>query len=109
MDNKPSEVESVIGAVFLITRKTIEKVGLLDEHFFMYFEDLDYCRRVRKIGLKIFYVPQAEFIHYHGLSGKNLSGQTKKWLIKSSQIYHGMLKYYLISLIIWTSQKFYKN
>ncbi len=100
-----TSVEVVTGAVMLIPRKIIEKIGLLDERYFMYFEDLDYCRRVNKAGYKIYYLPEAEFIHAHGASGKNISGQTWKWLVESSQIYHGRLKYYLISLIIWTGQK----
>jgi len=103
--DKPVEVEAVVGAVFLIPKKVLAKVGFLDERYFMYFEDLDYCRRVRKAGLKVFYVPQAEFIHYHGLSGKKIPEKTQKWLVESSQIYHGCLKYYLLSLIIWTGQK----
>jgi hypothetical protein len=99
------EVEAVTGAVFLIPRKVKELVGFFDERYFMYFEDLDYCRRVGQSGFKIYYLPTAEFIHAHGASGRNLSGQTQKWLVKSSQIYHGCLKYYLLSLIIWTGQK----
>jgi len=101
-------VDVVTGAVMLIPRKTIEKIGLLDERYFMYFEDLDYCRRVNKAGYKIYYLPEAEFIHAHGASGKSIPGQTWKWLVRSSQIYHGRLKYYLISLIIWTGQKWQK-
>ncbi|MCX6724719.1 MAG: glycosyltransferase family 2 protein [Candidatus Shapirobacteria bacterium] len=104
----PVEVEAVIGAVFLIPREIINKFGLLDERYFMYFEDLDYCRRVRKNGYKIYYLPKAEFIHTHGASGKNISGQTHQWLVESSQIYHGWLKYYLITFIIRTGQKWQK-
>ena len=101
----PSEVEAVTGAVFLIPRKILAKVGLLDEHYFMYFEDLDYCRRARKAGLKVFYVPQAEFIHYHGLSGKKIPEKTQKWLVESSKIYHGLWKYWLLTFIIKTGRK----
>jgi len=101
----PSEVEAVTGAVFLIPRKILAKVGLLDEHYFMYFEDLDYCRRARKAGLKVFYVPQAEFIHHHGLSGKKIPEKTQKWLVESSKIYHGLWKYWLLTFIIKTGKK----
>lgn len=109
LGDKPIEVESVIGAVFLIPRKIINKIGLLDERYFMYFEDLDYCRRVRKNGYKVYYLPEAEFIHAHGASGKNISSQTHKWLVESSKIYHGKFKYYLITLIIRLGQKFFKK
>ncbi len=102
---KTSEVEAVSGAVFLIPRQTLKKVGLFDERYFMYFEDLDYCRRVKKAGLKVFYLPQAEFIHFHGASGQGMTDQTHQWLVESSKIYHGRFKYYLITFIIWTGLK----
>lgn len=101
----PSEVEAVMGAVFLISRKVIDQVGLFDERYFMYFEDLDYCRRVRKAGFKVYYLPTAEFIHYHGVSGKMIPEKTHQWLVESSKIYHGKFKYYLLTFIIWTGQK----
>ncbi|OGV88956.1 hypothetical protein A2Z41_00065 [Microgenomates group bacterium RBG_19FT_COMBO_39_10] len=104
----PSEVEVVTGTVFLIPKKVLAKVGLLDERFFMYFEDLDYCRRVRKAGFKIYYLPEAEFIHFHGQSGKNIPQQTHRWLVESSKIYYGKWNYYLITSIIWLSQKWQK-
>jgi len=104
----PVRVEVVTGAVFLIPKKVLQKVGLLDERYFMYFEDLDYCRRVGQAGYKVYYLPTAEFIHVHGASGQSIPDQTRKWLVKSSQIYHGRLKYFLLSLIIWTGQKWQK-
>jgi GT2 family glycosyltransferase len=100
-----AEVESVVGGSFLIPREVIDKVGLLDERFFMYFEDLDYCRRVRKAGFKVYWVPKAEFIHYHGASGERIPEKTHQWLVESSKIYHGKLKYWLITFIIWSGQK----
>lgn len=100
-------VEAVTGAAMLILRKTIEKVGLLDERYFMYFEDLDYCRRVKRAGLKVYYLPQAEVIHYHGASGSS-SGITYRYLVKSSKIYNGVVKYWFLFFIIWLGQKWQK-
>lgn len=100
------EVEAVTGAAMLIPKTTIEKVGLLDERFFMYFEDLDYCRRVLKAGLKVFYLPKAEIIHQHGVSGP--STQTYQYSVVSSKIYNGIIKYYLLTFIIWLGQKWQK-
>lgn len=108
LGDKPIEVEAVTGAAMLIPRKIIDQVGLLDERYFMYFEDLDYCRRVKRAGLKVFYLPQAEIIHLHGASGKKISEKTHQWLIESSKIYHGVFKYYLITFIIWLGQKWQK-
>ncbi len=108
LGDKSVEVEAVSGAVFLIPKKVLSKVGFFDERFFIYFEDLDYCRRVRQRGFKIYYLPGAEFIHGHGASGKKIPQQTQKWLSQSSKIYHGKIKYYLITFIIWTGQKWQK-
>ena len=59
---KEVEVEAVTGAAMLIPKKTIERIGYLNERYFFYFEDLDYCRRVRRAGLKVFYLPTAEIL-----------------------------------------------
>lgn len=96
-----SKVESVVFAAVLITPIAIEKVGLLNEKYFMYFEDLDYCRRVRRNGLDILYEPKSEIYHLHGASG------VSDWrrLIPSAKIYHGKISYYLIYLVTWMAQK----
>jgi len=106
--NKPQAVEAVSGAAMLIPKTIIKKIGLFDEHYFMYFEDLDYCRRVKEAGLKVFYCPQTEFIHYHGQSGKKIPEKVSHYLVESSKIYHGKLKHYLINLIIKLGQKWQK-
>jgi len=103
--DQPVEVEAVMGAVFLIPKKVLKQVGFFNENYFMYFEDLDYCRRVRKNGFKVYYLPEAKFIHEHGASGRSIPGQTHRWLVESSKIYHGLMKYYLITAVIWLGQK----
>jgi len=102
---EPTQVEVVVGAVFLIPRKIIKEVGLLDERYFIYFEDLDYCRRIKNSGFKVFYLPKAEFIHFHGASGKAIPQKTHQWLVESSKIYNGTFNYYLITSILWIKQK----
>jgi GT2 family glycosyltransferase len=101
------EVDAVVGASFFITPEAFQKVGFFDERYFMYFEDLDYCRRVKGAGLKIIYLPDAEIFHYHGLSGEKLTGRDvqRRRLVTSSKIYHGILKYYLINFVLWSGQK----
>ena len=68
-DEVPTEPEWIGFACVLIPRHIIESVGLLDENFFMYFEDVDYCQRVHKAGWKILYWPSAQIIHLLGGSG----------------------------------------
>lgn len=100
-------VDSLVMAAFLITPKALKKVGGLNEKYFMYFEDLDYCRALKKAGLKVYYLPEAEVIHYHGVSGKGLAPEENQWrrLVPSSKIYHGVLMHHLINFVIWSGQK----
>lgn len=68
-DNKAGEariVDFVTGACFLIRRETINDVGLLDEKFFMYLEDDDWCVRIKRKGWQIYIHPDARIIHYGG-------------------------------------------
>lgn len=106
----PSTVDAVVGAVFLITQDSLKKVGLLDERYFAYFEDLDYCRRVWKNGLKVYYLPDSVVTHYHGATFKKMSDESLQWrkLIPGSKIYHGELIHYIIFLIMWLGQKWQK-
>ncbi len=105
---KPVEVEAVTGAAMLIPQKMIEKIGLLDEKYFMYFEDLDYCQRVKQAGLKVYYLPEAEILHHHGQSAAKAGSKAYQYLIQSSKIYNGLIKYYLLFLILWIGQKWQK-
>lgn len=106
--DEPVEVEAVLGGAMLISRGVIEKIGLFDERYFMYFEDLDYCRRAKKAGFRVYYLPSAKVIHEHGASGKSLAKVEDQWkrLIPSSKIYHGAVRHYLINSVIWLGQKF---
>ena len=101
---EPVEVDVVSFAAALLPKKTLEEIGLLNERYFMYFEDLDYCRRVKRAGLKIYYLPEAEVVHHHGASGKG-SNITYQYSVESSKIYNGLPKYWLLSFIIWSGQK----
>lgn len=103
-------VDGVVGAVFMITPKAIIKAGLLNEKYKSYFEDIDYCRKVKRVGLKVYYFADAKFYHYHGESFKKLSDEKDQWkkLIPSSKIYNGLFVHYTIFLIMWIRQKFKK-
>jgi len=69
-EDELSEVDAVSGSCVMVRKEVIEKVGTLDEDFFMYGEDLDWFYRMRIAGYKIFYVPQTKIIHYKGESTK---------------------------------------
>lgn len=108
LSKKPVKVDAVTGAAMLIPRKIIKKVGLFDEKYFFYFEDLDYCRRAKKVGFNIYYLPFVKILHHHGAAGKGMPELTHQWLVESSKKYNGLVKYYLLTSIIWLGQKWQK-
>ncbi|MBW2304759.1 MAG: glycosyltransferase family 2 protein [Deltaproteobacteria bacterium] len=67
---KTRETAWVPGAFFLIRREVVEDIGFLDERYFLYFEEIDFCLRARRAGWKIFYYPHARVIHLGGESSK---------------------------------------
>ncbi|HDZ10795.1 MAG TPA: glycosyltransferase, partial [Bacteroidetes bacterium] len=66
--NRPAEVDAISGSFMMVRREVYEQVGALDERFFMYGEDLDWCFRIKKAGWQIYYVPKTQIIHYKGAS-----------------------------------------
>ena len=59
------EVGWLFGAALLMRGKALDEIGLLDEKFFMYFEDIDWCRRFWQKKWKVYYFPQSELTHYY--------------------------------------------
>lgn len=72
-ENKTHEVEILAGAFMLLRKTTLDKVGLLDETFFMYGEDIDLSYRIILGGYKNYYFPETRIIHYKGESTKKSS------------------------------------
>lgn len=70
-ENETAEVDSVVGACMLLRTEALKQVGLLDESFFMYGEDLDLALRFKQAGWKVFYYPGTEVLHYKRESSKN--------------------------------------
>jgi GT2 family glycosyltransferase len=62
----PFEVESVVGAVMLVPRATIERAGGLDERYYFFMEETDWCRRIRAAGLRVLHFPQVRVVHLQG-------------------------------------------
>jgi GT2 family glycosyltransferase len=61
---EPFEVDWVLGAALMIRRSAMEQVGLLDERFFMYAEDIDWCFRAKRAGWKVVFMPSALVLHH---------------------------------------------
>ncbi len=71
-DDREQDVDWVVGACFLARRQTIDQVGGFDERFFMYSEELDWCRRARAAGWRVVYLPTAQVIHHEGKSSEQV-------------------------------------
>lgn len=69
-EDEVGEVDSLMGAFMLMPMRVLKKVGLLDEDFFMYGEDIDLCYRIKEGGYNILYFPKAKITHHKGGSSK---------------------------------------
>ncbi|HMO22294.1 MAG TPA: glycosyltransferase family 2 protein [Candidatus Melainabacteria bacterium] len=86
------EVDQPEGACLLLRREVLEEVGLLDEGYFMLFEEVDWCYRIKKAGWQIWFTPKARVMHHYGQSIK----QVKARMILSSHrgLYRFWRKHY---------------
>ncbi len=85
---KEQVVNQVMGAAFLVRNTLLKEVGLLDEAFWIWFEEVDYCKRAHNAGWEVIYTPVSEITHYKGTSFNQLVGiQKTKPLLDSSLIY----------------------
>ncbi len=74
IDNeRVSEVAAVSGSCMMIRKEVVTDIGYLDERYFAYQEDTDYCVHARKAGWKVCYVPMAEVMHYGGRGGSSIN------------------------------------
>ena len=94
----------------LVRREALQKVGGLDEGFFMYSEELDWCRRIKAAGWRVVYQPVAQIVHHVGKSSeqaipaRHINFQRSK--IRYTHKYHGqgtarMLRLYLLGSYAW--------
>ena len=93
----PVEVESIIGACMVVAKKAIDMVGLLDESYFFFFEETDWCMLMKKNGWSVFFHPQAHIFHLQGRTAKKniVAARIEYW--KSRYIF--FRKHY--SSVIW--------
>ena len=88
-DDDPGEVDAVNGAYMLVRREAVEQVGLLDEGYWLYMEDLDWCKRFWDGGWTVFYEPNGVALHVKGGSSGKRRG------IKQEVAFHrGMGRFY---------------
>ncbi len=82
------EVDSVCGACLLVRLAVIERVGLLDERFFMYGEDLDWCLRTRQMGWTVRYEPGIVVQHQHGASSRKRALRTTYHFFRAMDLFY---------------------
>ncbi len=83
-----SDVDAVMGAFLLIRRDTLDQIGLLDEAFFMYGEDLDWCYRAKQEGWSVVYFPEARIIHHKYGSRSKRQTKTIKDFYRAMRIFY---------------------
>jgi GT2 family glycosyltransferase len=98
------DVERMSGCSLLIRSDLYKELNGLDEKFFMYFEETDFCYRMRKMGWRITYLPGATIIHYGGESSKgNMTDVVKSRTVwtyfYTSQYYYFRKNYGLLSML----------
>ncbi len=82
------QVDSVVGAFMMIRQEAIRDVGLLDEGFFMYGEDLDWAYRIKQAGWQIWYYPEVTVLHYKGASSRQRSTESIRAFYDAMRRFH---------------------
>ena len=83
-----TEVDSVVGAFMLIRGQALAEVGLLDEQFFMYAEDLDLCYRIKQRGWQVWYNSGVTILHYKGQSSRQRSKFANSKFYETMRLFH---------------------
>jgi GT2 family glycosyltransferase len=68
MQDTAHECDWVSGASLIVRREVFEEIGLMDEGYFLYFEEVDFCLRAQRAGWKVWFVPESRVVHFEGAS-----------------------------------------
>lgn len=105
--NEPIQVEMAYGAAWLVKKDLFNSLEGFNEKFFLYYEDADFCKKVKNIGKKIYYYPKFSVKH---LVGATKTSQNKYQLnLESSKKYHGLVRAFLLRLIFFISRLLQKS
>jgi GT2 family glycosyltransferase len=104
-----TEVDAIVGCYLMIPRRVIDDIGALDDKYFLYSEDHDWCTRARKNGWKIMYTPVGDIIHYGGGSERDpqfwvrhCRAKLRYFRIHRGQFYGGVFR---IMLVPWLTTR----
>lgn len=99
------EVDFVFGTAMLIHRNVLQTIGVFDERFFVYLEDMDYCLRAKGQGYPVIFVPDAHIWHCVSASTRNDHALRRYHLVRSSLrflIKHATPKYLVLLVVFWS-------
>ncbi|MGB7582214.1 MAG: glycosyltransferase family 2 protein [Sedimentisphaerales bacterium] len=103
--NDVREVDVVTGCFMLVRRRAIEQTGLMDEQFFVYGEETDWCYRFRQGGWKVLFIPDAKIVHLGGQSSKQMASQMtlqlKGSILQFMRKHHSFLEYSIACILVW--------
>jgi len=98
------EVEQVSGAFLMIRREALDDIGPLDERFFMYYEDVDWCYQVKQFGWTVMYTPECSALHFGGMSANQDISFPYVESARSKVLYfrkhHGLFSMLLVQLLV---------
>ena len=100
MYSRENEIFSAYGACMLVRKKLIDKIGLFDSDFFLYFEETDFCLRVHLAGYKIIYTPESSIYHKGGVSARKF-GNEKIFFHSFKNRISSYLKNFEVRTLIW--------
>ncbi|RLC97342.1 MAG: glycosyltransferase family 2 protein, partial [Chloroflexi bacterium] len=110
----PREMDFVTGCALLVKRDVLQRVGLLDDRFFTYYEDTEWCVRARRAGFKIVHVPATKMWHKIPLDARDSSPAVHYYMTRNRLLFlkttqagwrawlHTLLVEYLRTLVSWT-------
>jgi len=85
--DRQMDVDQVMGAAMIIRRSVIDEVGSMDEGFFMYYEEVDLCYRIKRAGWRIVFLPDAVITHLSGRSAKQIRLKRRIMMLKSMMVF----------------------
>ena len=77
LEENPMVAESVLGACLCVRSSVLPRLGLLDEEYFFFFEEIDWCRRAGQIGAEVYYLPKARAVHRQGHTANRFRGPSR--------------------------------
>lgn len=98
--NKSQEVDQVMGAYFLINRKVIDKIGMLDEKYWIWFEEVDYCKMAKNAGFQVYYFKDAQTIHQKAQAFNQVLGIKKQVYLNNSLLHYFNKFHSLFSVLV---------